>query len=56
MYNDNEAIDFFDGHPNPGNIDLFQIHIGNDVLTIFVSEDYLDLILIRNNISGGLLE
>ena len=41
---------------NPGNINLFQVHIGNNVLTIFVSEDYLDLILIRNNISGGLLE
>jgi len=56
MYNDQEAIDFFDNHPNPGNIDLFQINTGQNVLTVFVDDDNLDLILIRNNISGGLVE
>ena len=56
MYKDEEAIDFFENHPDPGSIDLFEVNTGYNFLTIFVSDDYPNLVLVRNNISGGLLE
>ena len=55
MYNELQAIDFFDNHPDLGGINMVLLKFGKKQLMLFINPDFPDRTLIRNNISGALI-